>query len=281
MKAITGIIYAGGIQTAQFFKLDYVPLPNTTLNERFGISAGVSLNSKEYPYANFWCVGVGGHRLTAAANGMPKISPIKHNPSDSGLYQPMPFVLRLESNDLSSSERNKYYLRRKEVRNGQNYYAYYGQKLDVSATTIEYFKVTVQNGVTTTLPFIPTADDLEPTAPIITSDQLTPTLADGNYVMVRATTDIIFTEQDVAEYQNAVNIILGDPELAVISEIGIYAAVIRQVSVPGDGGTITFNESCVSTLTQIVSTYENLNFADGAFTIKVDAGITRALLTYS
>lgn len=280
MKEITGTIYAAEIQTAAHHGIEYVPRPNTTLNERFSIIAQTPLADGEYPVCAYWCAGMGGHRLTAAAGGKPKISPIKHRASDACLYEHVPLVLRLESDDLPEAERAKYFLRYKKQIKGKNYFAYEAKALDLSKTTTELWKVTVANGITTTIPFVPSNDNLNPTPPIITPDQVVPALSDGNYLMVQAVTKILVTEDDIREYRNAVEIIYEDSELSVMSEIGLFMGVERTIQAEGAGGsTFAFNEVAVATMAQIASTYENLNFANSEFTMIVKSTTTKTLLT--
>lgn len=282
MKEITGSIYGAEIQTCQYHGIPYIPRANTTLNENLEILPNIPLNAGEYPTVGYFIVGMGGHRLTAASNGKPKISAIKHRPEDAGLYEIMPLVLRLESDDLTPAERAKYGLRKKVTLFGKNYFAYYAKKLDLSKTESKLYKLTVVDGVKTVVPFVPTSENLHPSAPIISPEQVVATLGDGNYLTVQAVTTITFTELDIAEYQNAVSIMLQDPELAVISEVGLISGVGRDVDAEGPGGsTIRINELGVAQLSQTVSTYENLNFANAAFDLVVNAGMTKSMLTES
>lgn len=282
MKEITGTIYAAEIQTAAHHGIEYVPRENTTLNEHFSVIPLTPLADGEYPICAYWCAGMGGHRLTASAGGKPKISPIKHRASDAALYEHVPLVLRLESDDLSPTERESYYLRYKKVIRGKNYFAYEAKALDLSKTTTELWQVTVTDGVTTTIPFVPSSDNNNPTPPIITPDQVVPALQDGNYLLVQAITDILVSEKDIQEYRNAVEIIYQDAELAVMSEIGLFMGVPRSIQAEGAGGsTFAFTEVAVATMAQIASTYENLNFANAEFTMILKSTTTKSLLTES
>lgn len=280
MKQITSTVYGAEISTAKEFGINYIPSANSTLNEALSIMPNVPLNDGEYPYTKYWCAGIGGHRIGASSNGLPKISAIKHSPSDAALYNHMPLVLRLESNDLTPDERKQYCLRIRVEIGGKFYFAYYGKRLDLSKTKTEKLKVTVVDGVMTSLPFVPTNDNIKPIPMTILPNQVMPTLADGNYLMVRATTVIPLTEKDIIEYRNACTIILGDEEQSVISEVGLFSGVERTIQAPGPGGgIITFKEVGVATLVQAVSTYENLNFSDAAFNMVVNAVTTKALET--
>lgn len=278
MKQNVGTIVGDEIMLCQYHGIPYVPRANTTQNELLGIQPNMPLQEGEFPKTRWWGVGMGGHKLTAAANGKPKISTVKHEPTDGGCYELMPLVARLESQDLTEDERKQYALRKRIEHEGKNLVLYYLKALDLTKTKTELFKINVENGVTTSLPFVPSTTNLKPTPPTVVPNQVVPSLADGNYTKSVAKTTIPMTEKDILEYRNACALLLGDEELAVISEVMLVAGVVRRVNVPGPGGgQISFDECCVATAMHFTSTYENLNFADAAFDMVIQVSTTRSL----
>lgn len=282
MQIITRTIYGGAIQTCMFQGIPYSPLANTTLNERLTIQPNVKLSTNEYPRMRYWAIGAGGMEITAGADSRPKITPLDFKPNWSAPFLPRPFVLRREDNDLTAERRVNYGLRRAEEHNGVRYFAYYLKRIDQSTTVANMMRNIIRNGVSTVVPLVPTNEDMNPTPTYINPAEAVPTLADGDELSVSSITEIPFTEWDVAEFVNAVTIIDGDEEQAVISEICLVAAVDRAISAPAAGGaTFTFNEACVATVVQHISTYENFAFTNNETTFVIDAGVSESLLTGS
>lgn len=283
MLSVTRTIYGGELQTAMYQGLPYQYEENTTINEKLKIQAGVLPPPGVYPQSRFWVIGVGGHALTAGANGRPKTAEQEYEPTQSSLYMQRPFVLRLETNDLTAEQQKNFGLRRLEVHGGKRYIAYYGRPIDQSNTTTNKYLYKTREGSVTSVPFIPTSDDLNPIPPVLVPNQSVPTLpGNKDKAVVSSVTTIPFTEWDVREYVNAIRIIDGDEDYAVISEIGLVAAFTGNVTAEGAGGsTFQFKEMLGAIIVQYVTLYTDFNSANQGTDFVIEAGVVESMTTKS
>lgn len=283
MLSVTRTVYGGEIQTAMYQGIPYKYEENTTLNEKLSINPGVTPPAGVYPTSKYWVIGVGGHTLTAGANGRPKTAENEYEPTNASLYEQRPFVLRLETNDLTAEQRLRYGLRRSETHGGKRYFAYYARRIDQANTTTKKYLYKTRDGVTTSVPFIPTSDNLNPVPPVLAPNQSIPTL-DGSKdkIAVSSVTTIPFTEWDVQEYVNAIRIIDGDEDYAVISEIGLVAAFDATVTAEGAGGAnFQFKEVMGAVIVQFVTLYTDFNSANQGTDFVIEAGVVESMTTKS
>lgn len=282
MLSITRTCYGGELQTAMLQGIPYVYETNSTLNEALNIQPGVIPSAGVYPHMKYYVIGVGGHSLGAAASGRAKIVEEEFEPTSACLYDIRPFVLRLESNDLTPEQRLKFGLRRSEEHGGKRYFAYYGKVIDQANTTTKKMLYKKRNGVETYTPFAPTNDNLNPTPPVIIPNQSVPTLSEADKIIVSSLTTIPFTEWDVNEYVNAIRIIDGDEDLAVISEVGLVAAFPRTITAAGAGGaSFQFTEMMGTLLIQYITLFIDFNSANMGTQFSIDAGVAEPLVTKS
>ena len=80
----------------------YRLLPNTTLNEKFGILTKETPPPGSYPYMQYFCIGVGGDNII---DGDDVFNFSEHTPLDGALFEHIPFVMRKVSSDLTVEER--------------------------------------------------------------------------------------------------------------------------------------------------------------------------------
>lgn len=282
MLSVTRTIYGGELQTAMIQGIPYVYEPNSTINEALDINPGVIPSAGVYARMKYYIIGVGGHKLGAGASGRPKTVEEEFEPTSGSLYEQRPFVLRLESNDLTEQQRLNYGLRKKLVINSKNYVAYYGRVIDQTNTKTTKSLYKKRNNVDSYLPFIPSNDNIKPTPPIILPNQSVPTLANADKVVVSSVTTIPFTEWEVNEYVSAIRIIDGDEDYAVISEIGLVAAFERVVTAEGAGGaSFQFKEMMGSLLIQYITLYIDFNSANLGTQFTIDAGVGEPMVTKS
>lgn len=112
--------YASLLQLAMLTGKEYIPIDNTTLNEKFGVSPGIRANT--YPTLKYYTIGVGGDDVITGNSGY---SYSTHMPTDAALFKHVPFVLVPVNKDISKDEQAKYRFKVKELINGTQYYAYY------------------------------------------------------------------------------------------------------------------------------------------------------------
>lgn len=279
-RVVTRSIYGASLQTVLLCGLPYSLTPNTTLNEKFNIQAGVLPQNGAIPRVRYFAIGEGGHRTLAGADGVPYTAPVPHNGYDAALFKHVPFALRKLDDDLTAVERQRYGLRKIEQINGVEYAAYYLRRIDTDGVAPLMEFTTVNNGDKTTSPFTPTSANLNPTpldvpagGAIVTS---------GDYLSASAFLDMALTAQDIEEITNAALIKYENDLRAVISEIAIVAAVDQIVTGLGaNGASITYTEALAATVVTFVAAYHVLPYTQDGLDLSVNLGDTEPLLTVS
>lgn len=115
-------LYATDLNLHMLAGIDYKPLANTTLNEKFAVNADASAPSGQYPKLNYFCLGIGGE---SPIQGDGAYISSEHSPIDAALFQHIPFIIRTVNSDLSVSERANYRMRVLTTLAGVQYACYY------------------------------------------------------------------------------------------------------------------------------------------------------------
>ena len=264
------------LQSCLFRQLPFVMQEKTTLNESLNIQAGVAPPSNVYPTVKCIGIGVGGLR-PQVSEGLWSIEAADHEADHFGFYKQMPFVIRRPENDLSPTERAKYALRRIETINNISYVAYYLRRLDNPITTASLEVLTVNSGVTTSVPFVPTTANLNPTVPDISNKNIN--TVDGTYITASNTNTIVFTSEDISNLIEVAETLYGSGNRAVISEIGIVSGVDKIVNSPSIGNTtIQFNELICAQIVSFINTVLVAPASSNGSFITFDLGATEPLL---
>ena len=241
MSNVTSTIYGAALQAALLRNLPLEYLENTTLNEKFNILASERPKPGQLPTLNYFAIGKGGHRFTSGADGEPMSQLHWHRSSHASLYQPIPFVVRPVSNDLDAESRTQYALRRKEMHDGKNYYVYYLRRMPASGESPRLTLTTYDGGVGKSEPFIPSANDLSPTPPLLSPDGTVP--VSGQYLTASATASLLLTKDNVTEIINGLDIIEGGSGFAVISEVALVSGLDKVVTIEANGAETNMNEA--------------------------------------
>lgn len=277
---ITRTIYGANVQDNLFLGTVQEYPAFTTLNEHLNIQKDTLPNTTDRPALGCYVWGNKGHRLLNGEQGIPLNDPLKHKSTDSGLFGQLPFVLREMTNDLTATQRARYCLRRIEDRNGINYIAYYGRRLDKTNWKVVNYYTQVQDGQTTTTPFIPTQSNLTP-QPTQLSNTGT-NLINADYVSAKAPVELYLDEQDVNDMLNVAKVIFKDERYAVISEIGMCTNVDRMINAQGgNGGTFQFMEAIGVQIASHVATYNSLPQSNTGVKISLNVGINEPLFALS
>jgi hypothetical protein len=276
MEAIVRTITGAELQTCQLLGIKSPLRPYTTLNEKFKIAETVAIADTDRSSIKYIGIGNGGHRMVIGTNGIAKPEPVQHTPRDSALYNQLPFVLRLQANDLSPTERAQYRLRRLETHDGQLYAAYYLKVLDLTGTQPKLEIRSVKDGMTVSLPFEHTASDLNPIPPAISSTGVLTTT--GDYIAATAKVPFIMSALDIEEFLNVCNVIYGDPNYAMISEIALVAGIDRVTSGDFSGVSVAYTESIQAQIISFISSFYSLAFNTDGLTLNFDVGNLEPLL---
>lgn len=284
MKNITRTIYGSQLQEQLLLGLPFSLVPNTTLNEKFGVQSGVapSTAAGEVPTLKYFCIGNGGHQNLIGADGIPYTSPVQHSPGDAALYRHLPFILRDPANDLDVTTRQKYAMRQAVVYNGVNYIAYWLKRLDYTNVVPQMLQNHVADGVTTTTPYVPTGANLNPTAPAIPATGGGVVTTTGDYLSTSAVLRLDFSASDVAELVNCANIIYNNELMAVISEIGLVSGVDRVVTGIGAGGAqFNYLEAIAAQIATHMTGYYPVSYTNQGFDFGLELGSTEPLIGLS
>lgn len=272
-------VWSAALQTATLLGLPVILKPNSTLNEKFNINANIALGEDERPAMQYVTIGNGGHKMVVGADNIPKPEPVQHTPRHAALYNHLPFVLRLPSNDLTVAERANYRLRRLETHDGTTYVAYYAKLLDLSTTATQLELRNVTDGIVTSTIFEPTAADLSPVPPAINSGGVITT--SGDYIAATAKVPFVMSTTDIEEFLNVCNIIYGDVNYAMISEIGLCSGVDRVVTGDFNGISLGYTDAIGMQICSFVNSFFALNFTNGSISALMDVGSLESLLTLS
>lgn len=277
MENIVRTVYGAYLQTCMLRNLPFSMLENTTLNEKFGIEAGIQPSSTVIPRMAAFCIGNGGHRLTVGSNNIPKTEPVQHDTTDAALFNHLPFVMRELTNDLTLTQRAKYCLRREELHNGTRWAVYYGKRIiDPNATASMIYKKVASDGSETTSAFIPTSANLNPAPKELSSSGVN--ITTGDYVAASSITSISLDAFDVAELLNVANILYGDEGYAIVSEIALISGVDKPVSVASGGSSsFTFNELIAAQVVSFIDANYPVKYSNDGMELVLDVGATEPL----
>jgi hypothetical protein len=279
MEHIVRTVYSASLQTNQLLGLPTVIKEHSTLNEKFNIHQDVVMADIDKPTLKYITIGNGGHRMVMGTNNIYIPQPIQHTPRHAALYNHLPFVLRLPLDDLAPSERIKYRLRRLETHDGVVYVAYYLKVLDVSATITQLELRNVTDGITTSTAFVPTIADLNPTPPPLTPGGVISTT--GDYISATAKVPFLMTTTDIAEFLNVANIIYGDVNYGIISEVGLCSGIDKNLMGNFNGVSSSYTDAIGVQIVSFINTFFATNFANDELRVLFDIGSTETMLNLS
>lgn len=268
---VTRTAIAAYLQTIKYLGLKFTMIDHTTLNEKFGIQNGVKPPLGVVPNVRYMVIGNKGHYTVVAADGSDETVNRVHRANHNALYNQIPFVLREITNDLSAVERQTYRLRRGETYNNVQYFAYYARVIDVGTVAPMLLQIEVINGVPTVTPYTPTADDLNPIPPTISSNGTV--VGSNKTISASAIIEVKLTKDEIAEITNAHRIRTGSTRSPVISEIGLCSGVDAKVSASsGAGPSIMIDEVLACQVNVHIATNHPVGYNSNGLTLTFDVG---------
>jgi hypothetical protein len=270
MEHVVRTIYGNQLQSALLLGLPYTAPPFTTLNEKLGIQAGVTLAPGKTPVGQYFAIGNGGHSATVGADGIPLMTIAQHKATDAGLFNQIPFVLKEIGDDLQPSERIKYALRKELVIGGVTYIAYYLRRISMVSvgTKLEYRNINAD--VITTTDFIPTAANLSPSKTAASSTGVN--ALSGDYVTCVSKLPITFTDTEIQYLMDACMILFGDINYAIISEIALCSGSDKTVNILASTGNFNFNEAIQVQVVTFISSMHIARYCTSGLEKILDVG---------
>jgi hypothetical protein len=271
-------IYGIHLQNALALQKPLSILAHSTLNERLNIYPNEVIGDGEFPVVRYITIGDGGLRVTTGSDNKPVLKTVPHINTHAGLYNHLPFILRRPNNDLSPTQRNNYRLRRLETHDGTSYVAYYLKKLDLSTVTPSVELRTVTNGVVTSSPYVPSLADLNPTAPNLQPGGVVQT--SGNYVAATSKVPLTLLQFDIDEFLEVCNIIYGDTDRAIISEMGLCSGVDRTLVGDFNGTSSGYTECVAVQIVNHIATNIPVKSINSRVDMNFDIGNVEPLLVF-
>lgn len=269
-------VYGVYLQTCQL--LGKIPdiKPNTTLNQRLNIHPNEVFSQTDFPTMKYFGIGNNGVTYHIDGNGEIEFREAFHIARDSGLFRPLPLLMREIGNDISAVERLRYRGRRIEEHGGRRYVAYYLMVIDYGNTIpqMEYNSVDADNNITTSS-FVPTLEDLNPTHHTPNSNGVLAT--SGDFLNVSAKFDVVLDMVALSEIMNCATIIYGDPKKAIISEYATFYGVDRLLPGEFNGTMLNYTEVVGATIHSFGTGNYALKYFNRNLTLSLDAGCVEPL----
>jgi len=276
MDNITRTIYGSTLQTYLFVGKPVRYIDNTRLNERFDIEKDTLPTTNQLPKMGYFAIGNGGHRAIVGENNITINNPVIHQATDASCFNPLPFVLVEPSADLAPADRANYALRKQVVIQGKTYIAYYLRRIANIPNLVDMELRVVDGESVVSEPFVPTQDNLFPTPPDLSPDNIN--VLSGKYATASLKLLLGFSRTEIDHLRNVAKIMYGSELYAIISEIAMVSAVDYpvQVTVPG-GGNFTFNEVIGAQIVAHVNVYYQMVYNNDELNIAIDAGAQEPL----
>ena len=274
MKTNTATIYGAYVQSNMMFDKPYVFVPNTTLNERHEVQAGITPTAAERMAIRYITIGRGGHRNVEDETIGFWTTEELHDARDASLFKPIPFLMRTLDNMLTPAERQQYGLREVREVNGKMYEIWWALAIDTSKVSPQMLLNIINQP---SKPFVPDRNNLFPEPKPLPTN--TETEVSGEYGSVSSLINFILTPANVDNIVEACRILYNNPNAAIISEIGVVASAQRMVKGRGVGnGTIDYVEAICATLMSILITYHLLTATNRGVKEELEMGTTEPTL---
>ena len=264
-------IHGRHISTHKKIGLDYKPLPDTTLNQKFGIADKEVPFPGEYPFMVYLTLGTGGAEVSQSTGACTYPTQLVHSPEDCALFKHTPFIVRPLSDDLSIEEKRGYRMRVPFTgTDGKPYVAYYVKVIDMSKVKPVVELRHIENGNITSTEYIPNEKNLSPVPrPPSNVDKNNPK---GDYLVSTAMVIITLGVKDLDELRKA-NKLMGStcPGLA-ISEIGLVSGVDRQITANVGGVQNSYTEVIAAQMDTFVYKYNVVDETSTVMEIALDVG---------
>lgn len=264
--------YSAALQTTKYLGLTpFVMLPNTTLNQKYGIQNGIAPSAGEMPSVRYMVIGNMGHYTIKASDGSDETANVLHRSNDAALYNGIPFVVREPGNDLPADQRELYCLRTEENYFGKQYIVYYGYRLTMTGVRPQLLEMTVVDGVIQTEPYTPTVNDLNPVPPKIPNSGTV--IGSNKTISASAIVKVNLTAEQIREITNAHRIRTNSNRSPIISEIGLCSGVDRRVTATGTGGpSFQYLEVIACQVNVFIATNHPIGYNSNGLNLTFDIG---------
>ena len=275
MENIVRTVFLADLQNSMLRGAIYEWKEKTTLNEKFGVQAGVYPATDTYPILNFMFLGTGAMGMEIGADGEKDPLIYQHRSTDGALFKHLPWVLRTLDNDLTPEERANYCMRQLVTYNSVQYWAYWGKRVNFSQEQTEMYITSIVNGQTVIDTFVPSDATLNPVIPDMSEAGVN--LLRGKKVTASAQVTLPIDEFDINEIRNASKIIRGTVGKANVSEIALCSGRLNTIDIPVQGGTARFEEAIGVQVLAFVACNYPLDYVNQSLENNLELGISEPL----
>jgi hypothetical protein len=157
------------------------------------------------------------------------------------------------------------------------YIAYYLKKLELDETVPQMTYMSENGGSITSLPFVPTIADLNPTAPPLSTTGVLSTT--GDYLSVTAQVRFTMTEPDMQELTKVAAILYNDSNAGmIISELAVCSGIDRAVPGNFNGTTVNYTDAVGVQITHFIQDFYTTQFNSVGIDMIMDIGAVEPLL---
>ena len=103
----------------------------------------------------------------------------------------------------------------------------------------------------------------------------------GDYIAATAKVPFILLENDIDELLNVANVIYGDPNYAIISELGLCSGVDRIVTGDFNGVSTSYTDAIGVQIVDFMSVFYPVAFSNKQVNLTLDVGDVSPLLNIS
>lgn len=274
-------IYGAYLQTAQLLGLPMQHPVNCTMNQALGVLPDVTPTGYETPRLKYFGISNKGHYSVMLPGDILSTDEIPSSYTDAAMYNNIPFVVREVTDDLTPAERKAYRMRRLEVHGGTAYAVYYLKAIDITETVVKMIYREVADGRATDNEFIPTLGNLFPVPKtpegIVNATNETTGLYGGTSAIINFT----LTEAEVNDIRDACRILYGSEKTAIISKLGLYTGVDRELSGGEDNTNVARTEAIRVQPFTFISCEEKLGPLRPTVTIGIDVGILEPMYKFN
>lgn len=263
------------LQTAQKLNLPYTLDDNSVMNKQLNILPD-ELPDRT-PWTQYVGLGIGG--LSARFIGDRRrieLYPFPHDPRHTGFFEQIPWVVRPITDDLTTTERVKFRLRKIQDVRGVRYAFYYLRKLNTTGMAVRLEYRVIQDGNVTSTPWEPSPDDQHPVPMQVNPGQVLTTGDD--YVASTAKSLVEFTPWDIAELVNVGRVLFESETAITVSELALLSGIDVQTTGDFNGIQLPITEAIGVQINDFISTLVPTNYTQSGAGVDLDIGSTEPLL---
>jgi len=219
MYNTTKTIYSIIQDTYRTYGRIYKPLPNTTLNEKFGITTDIIFEKN--PVLSYYAIGLDYEDMLEDSDA--NIDNVRHEIYDGSLFRHAPLIARKKSIGFTLNELDKYRMFVEKDINGETYIFAFVKVIDTIYDSDKILLATSTDNNEPELSVFSTenTNTLNPT-PKTRDDVLDSTI---DYLTFKMYATVILDADELDELRNASKLLYGDDVNVSLGEVGFISGI--------------------------------------------------------